>query len=865
MEAFIKPFKELEEYKSIVKEIESDTFPIYISGCIDSQKSHLLYGLGHRKKYNIIITYNELKAKEIYEDMRFFKDNVYLYPAKDVVFYSADIHSNYIVSKRLEIIRKIIEDEEAVIIMTIDSAIDHLPPLEITKAQKKHLKVGDILDLNSLKEELVQMGYEPVELVEGEGQFSIRGGIIDIYEVTEDSAYRLELWDDEIDTIRTMDVNSQRSIDKIEGICIYPASEMVVTKEQANKAIKKIEKEKNELIRKFERNDNKESLSQLMTIINELKERIIEFKNFNGIESYVHFFYDYTVSIFDYFDEENSIFFLDEPVRLAEKCELTIKEFQDGMLNRLEKGYLLPSQLEVVYNYQELITRLHKKKFILISTLTQNIKEIKTKSQFNITTKSIKPYNSSFEMLIKDLKYWQDKKYKTLLLAGSRTRAERLAKDLFERDLNAYYSVDFSKEVKEGEIVVGYGNLHKGFEYPLIQYAVISESDVFGKNKKKKKKKKQYEGKKIQSFTDLKVGDYVVHENYGLGIFKGIEKVEVESISKDYIKISYRDGGNLYIATNQLDLIQKYIGADGRKPKLNKLGSSEWKKTKTKVKKAVNDLARELVKLYAVRQEKKGFVYSKDTVWQKEFEEMFPFEETEDQLNAIEEIKEDMESGKIMDRLLCGDVGYGKTEVAIRAAFKAIQDGKQVAYLVPTTILAQQHYNNFVQRMKDFPVKVEMLSRFRSSKEQKRTIDDLRKGFVDIVIGTHRILSKDLKFNNLGLLIVDEEQRFGVSHKERIKHLKENIDVLTLTATPIPRTLHMSLIGIRDMSVLEEPPEERLPIQTYVLEYNEEMIREAIRRELGRDGQVYYVYNRVRNIEEITSKIKKLVPDANIV
>ena len=414
--------------------------------------------------------------------------------------------------------------------------------------------------------------------------------------------------------------------------------------------------------------------------------------------------------------------------------------------------------------------------------------------------------------------------------------------------------------------MVTYGNLHRGFEYPLLKFAVVTEGDMFGngQGKKRKKKKTSYQGRHIQSFSELSPGDYVVHENHGLGIYRGIEKIEQDKVVKDYIKIEYADGGNLYLPATKLEGIQKYAGAEAKKPKLNRLGGSEWHKTKTRVRGAVREIAKDLVKLYAARQDQEGFQYGPDTVWQREFEEIFPYEETEDQLDAIDAVKRDMESRKIMDRLICGDVGYGKTEIALRAAFKAIQEGKQVVYLVPTTILAQQHYNTFVQRMKDFPVRVDMMSRFRTPAEQKKTLEDLKKGLVDVLIGTHRVLSKDVEFKSLGLLIIDEEQRFGVAHKEKIKQLKENVDVITLTATPIPRTLHMSLIGIRDMSVLEEPPVDRLPIQTYVMEYNDEMVREAISREVARGGQVYYVYNRVNNIEEIAGHVAALVPDASV-
>ena len=442
-------------------------------------------------------------------------------------------------------------------------------------------------------------------------------------------------------------------------------------------------------------------------------------------------------------------------------------------------------------------------------------------------------------------------------------RAKRLAEDLRDYNLSSFYSEDLNRQVQGGEIMVTYGHVAEGYEYPMLKFMVISETDIFGKTKKKKKRK-TYEGQKIQNFSELKIGDYVVHENHGLGIYQGIEKIEVDKVAKDYMKISYAAGGNLYIPATQLDLIQKYASADAKKPKLNRLGGQEWHRTKTRVRGAVREIAKDLVELYATRQQQEGFVYGEDTVWQKEFEEMFPFEETEDQLLAIEETKRDMESRKIMDRLICGDVGYGKTEIAIRAAFKAVQEDKQVVYLCPTTILAQQHYNTFMQRMKEFPVRVDLMCRFRTAAQQKKTIEDTKRGLVDIVIGTHRVLSDDLQFKDLGLLIIDEEQRFGVQHKEKIKKLKENVDVLTLTATPIPRTLHMSLIGIRDMSVLEEAPVDRMPIQTYVMEYNDEMVREAIQRELSRGGQVYYVYNKVKDIDEITARIQKLVPEANV-
>ena len=534
------------------------------------------------------------------------------------------------------------------------------------------------------------------------------------------------------------------------------------------------------------------------------------------------------------------------------------------MKQRLEKGYLLPGQMRELFTCKEILGKLAGRRCISLVALDLKNPHLEIGTRLNIQSKTVNPYNNSFELLIKDLERYKKNGYQVILLSGSRTRAKRLADDLMAEGLNAFYSEDYDHEVKPGEIMTGYGKIKKGYEYPMLKFVVISESDIFGGEKKKKKRKRIYEGEKIASFTDLNIGDYVVHESHGLGIYRGIEKIEVDKTEKDYIKIEYAGGGNLYILATQLEQIQKYAGAGAKKPKLNKLGTQEGNKTKSRVKGAVREIAEDLVKLYAVRQNDRGFAFGPDTVWQKEFEEMFPFEETEDQDLAIAATKADMESTKIMDRLICGDVGYGKTEIAIRAAFKAVQDGKQVAFLVPTTILAQQHYNNFVQRMKDFPVNIDLLCRFRSSAEQKKTIEKLKKGQVDIIIGTHRLLSKDVVYKDLGLLIIDEEQRFGVAHKEKIKQLKTNIDVLTLTATPIPRTLHMSLIGIRDMSVLEEPPMDRVPIQTYVMEYNEELVREAISRELARGGQAYFVYNRVREIADVATKIAELVPEANV-
>ena len=802
MKAFLTPLQGFAEFEQIKEKSKTNKGILQVSGCMESQKSHLMYGLSGIAPYRLILAEDERRAREIYEDYRFYDRKVYSYPAKDLLFFQADIHGNLLIRQRMKVIKALLEEKELTVVTSIDGCMDFLESLEKIKEQLIHYESDSTVDIEQLKNQLVALGYERVGQVEMPGQFSVRGGIVDIYCLTEENPWRIELWGDEIDSIRSFDPESQRSLENLEELTIYPAVEHIGDKDM--------------------------------------------------------------VSFLDYFPEERTIIFLDEPNRLTEKGGAVEEEYRQSRMHREEKGSRnLPENW--LCSFEQLQKELNKRNCISVCALEPKQAGWKVREKFYLEVKSISAYNNSFELLVKDLHQYKKQGYRIALLSGSRTRAERLAKDLQEEGLAAFYGQDYDREICPGEIMVVYGHAKKGFEYPLIKFAVMTESDIFGQEQKKKKKKKNYSGSRIQDFAELSIGDFVVHEKHGLGIYRGIEKVEVDRIVKDYIKIEYRGGSNLYIPATQLDCLQKYSGADASKaPKLNKLGTQEWNKTKSKVRGAVKNIAKELVELYAVRQEKEGYVCGPDTVWQREFEEMFPYEETEDQLSAIEDAKRDMESTRIMDRLICGDVGYGKTEVALRAAFKEVQESRQVAYLAPTTILAQQIYNTFVQRMKEFPVRVELLCRFRTPAQQKKAIEDLKKGQVDVIIGTHRILSKDVQFKNLGLLIVDEEQRFGVTHKEKIKQLKKDVDVLTLTATPIPRTLHMSLIGIRDMSVLEEPPMDRMPIQTYVMEYDEETVREAINRELRRGGQVYYVYNRVTDIADVALRIAKLVPDARV-
>ena len=864
MRVLTAPLEELGEFEEIKRKLQESAAHAALTGCVESQKLHMVYGLGGGFRNRLIVTFSDLRVKELMEDYRFYDKNAVAYPARDLIFYQADVHGNQLVTERIKCLRRMLEGKPVTVITTFSSLMAPQIPLSAWKEHLLSVSVKGQADERELAQRLVNMGYEKSYQVEAPGQFSIRGGIVDIFDLTEENPYRIELWGDEVDSIRSFDVLSQRSLEKLSGVTIYPAGEMLLSDKRLKAGMDKIEKEGKAFAEKLRKDFHTEEAHRVEEQTGELLEQVYEFRNLLNLDAYVHYFYEDTVSFLDLFDRSKTCVFVDEPARVKEHADAVELEFRESMAHRLEKGYLLPGQMDLLYSVEEVAAKMERGRTVALSALDAKNPFFKADRKADIPVKSISSYNNSFETLIQDLKRYKKNGYRVLLLSGSRTRAARLAADLQEQELPAFYTENPDRELKAGEIMTFYGRVLKGFEYPLLKFAVISESDIFGADKKKKKKRKIYEGSKINDFNELKVGDYVVHENHGLGVYRGIEKVEVEKVVKDYIKIEYQDGGNLYVLATGLDVIQKYASADAKRPKLNKLGTQEWNRSKKKAQEAAGEVAKDLVELYAARQNKTGFQYGPDTVWQREFEEMFPFEETEGQLLAITSAKEDMESTRIMDRLVCGDVGYGKTEIAIRVAFKAVQEGKQVVYLVPTTILAQQHYNTFVQRMKDFPVRVDLLSRFRTASEQKKTIEDLKKGFVDIVIGTHRVLSADVVYKDLGLLIIDEEQRFGVRHKEKIKQMKENVDVLTLTATPIPRTLHMSLVGIRDMSVLEEAPNDRMPIQTYVMEYNEEMVREAIVRELSRKGQVYYVYNRVNNIADIAAAIQKLVPEAAV-
>ena len=863
-DAVLAPLMELSSFLELKAAVSESHTPVLATGVIDVQEIQIVAGLCRQMDCPaLMITHNEIRARELWQDMQFFRKDAVFYPAKDILFYSADVHSKDIIKQRLHILESLLLGQRPIMILSVEALFDRLLPKDVFSSFVITLRCGDELNLDDFFKRLILLGYERTEVVEGVGQFAMRGGILDIFSPTWEQAVRIEFWDTEIDSIRSMDIYSQRSIENLESIRIFPVAELAYEREQAIAAADKIFEEYDQvskaLLKKGLDDVQKRLEETMLSIVEQLREE----QTCHNAESFVNYFCDDTVSLLSYLPEDTVICF-DEPARIRQHIDILFQEYSQSIQSRMEKGVLLPSQSNMLLSYEQILMEAKGFPQVLFTTLLTQGTDFEVKKEVNFYGKGVPSFQKRMELFIDELKRLKKQQdSRILLLAGAQTRCERLVKELLEQGLVAAFVSDLSKKMEKGSLWVSTGKLSAGFQYPSIGFTVFSDKQLFGESSKKSRRKKK-KGAAIQSFSDLNIGDYVVHDNHGIGIFRGLEKITVENVSKDYMKISYANGSNLFVPVSQMDVIQKYIGSGAGQPKINKLGGQEWGKAKQKARSAVKILAQDLVSLYAKRMSAKGYAYAPDNLWQREFEETFPFEETEDQWAAIEDVKADMQSTRVMDRLICGDVGYGKTEVAIRAAFKAVQEGKQVAYLVPTTILAQQHFHTFTQRMADFPIKIELLSRFRTPKQQKESLESLKKGYSDIVIGTHRILSKDVMFKDLGMVIVDEEQRFGVSHKEKLKALSENVDVLTLTATPIPRTLHMSLSGIRDMSILEEPPQERHPIQTYVMENDMELVREAIQRELNRGGQVYYLYNRVQGIAEEASRLRKLIPNCNI-
>lgn len=854
---FAAPLLELEEYREILASIRSYTRPVSITGPSESQKGHISYALcSHCGCKGIFVAFNEMHARRLYDDLTFFMgEDVVFFPAKEIMLYDVEAKSYDTVYQRLAAIDRINRGEYSFVVTSVEALSHKMIRPEIFEQYVTEIDQDTRMEMEELIRRLVVSAYERVESVEKKGQFAVRGGIVDIFPVDKENAVRLEFFGDEIDSIRWFDTNTQRSTGRVDMVRILPAREMIFDHEKKKRILRSV---KNDLSAPGKKNHS------LSLKIEADMEHLKESWYFPGIDRYISYIADEPALLTDYV-KEDVILFMDEPARQQQRLENLLLEHEEICKALMGKGMLLPQGLEMFFDYTAVFASITKKKTVYLNTVNPDSIAARDSRTYGIPCRIIGSFQGSMEMLAESLSAWKQNRCRILLLSGTKGRGERLRESLSEKGLEAVYMDQIQQAVQPGQIIITRGSLNKGFEYPSAGFIVISDKEVFGQDRKKPAKSHgKHKGRPISFFTELDIGDYVVHQSHGIGQYIGMEKLAVEGVKKDYLKIRYQEGAFLYIPTNQMDLIQKYIGSEGKAPKVSKLGGTDWIKTKNRVRESLKQLAAELIRLYAQRAAVKGYKYSQDTVWQKQFEEQFPYEETEDQLKCIEEIKEDMESEKVMDRLLCGDVGYGKTEVAIRAIFKAAMDGRQVAYLVPTTVLAQQQYSSFIERLKDFPVTVEMVSRFRTQSEQKKILKEVRAGNIDVLVGTHRLLQKDIHFKNLGLLVIDEEQRFGVQHKERLKNMAPGVDVLTLTATPIPRTLHMSLTGIRDISVIEDPPEERYPVQTYVMEYNRDVIKDAIIRELGRQGQVFYLYNRVRTIDMRAAEIQEMVPEARV-
>lgn len=839
MNAFLEISKLYPEISAIETSIKNKKTPVFVSGVTGSQKNHLIYSIAKNLgKKALILTGDEREAAIIKEDLsQFFGENILLFKSKEYVFYDVEISTKEIEAQRISTLSQI--NNAPAVVASSTAAMQYTIPKNLLVSFTFSLKTGDEIDIASFSEKLVKMGYKRVFTIEGTSQFCIRGSIIDIFPVCAQNPVRIELFGDEIDSIREFDLLSQLSIENIDFVKIIPAREMII--DNADDVLEKIAKQKNE---------------NFYADIQKLD----EYGYFPSMDKYLPFVYDKLPTLLDYIGDDY-IVFADEITKISETAKVYAKEQSDIITDMLEKGVF--PKTKKPYFLSDCSLYFENFPSVYMSAVMYVGNDSKIKEIVNISAKTLPSYSGKTEFLFDDLSFWKKNGYRVILLLSSKSRLDAVKKSLDEEKIEAVIKENLDTMPESGQIFLSIGSLAKSFEYPSLKTVVLSDKS-FTVNSKAKKKHKKSSKNAIKSFEELHIGDYVVHRTHGIGQYVGIKQLEVDKVKKDYIKIKYRSGDYLYVPTNQLDFIHKYVGAQSQSVKLNRLGGSEWQKTTAKVKESVTELAEDLIKLYAERESIKGHVFSPDTPWQKQFEEDFPYEETEDQLTSIKEVKEDMEKGKCMDRLLCGDVGYGKTEVAIRAAFKCVMDGMQVAYLVPTTILAQQHFNTFKERMEPYCINVEMMSRFRTKKQQQKTAAALKTGSVDVVIGTHRILQKDISFKNLGLLIIDEEQRFGVGHKEALKKLKSNVNVLTLSATPIPRTLNMALVGIRDLSVLTEPPQNRYPVQTFILERNEAVIQNAIDRELARGGQVYYLFNRVENIERKTSEIRRMFPDARI-
>ncbi|MCG7340202.1 transcription-repair coupling factor [Staphylococcus sp. ACRSN] len=809
-------------------------------------------------KQLLVVTNNLYQADKLESDLlQFVESNqIYKYPLQDIMTEEFSTQSPQFMSERVRTLTALAQEKRGLFIVPLNGLKKWLTPVEMWQAHQLSIAVGDDIEIDDLLNKLVNMGYRRESVVSHIGEFSLRGGIIDIYPLIGDPV-RIELFDTEVDSIRDFDVETQRSESNLERVEITTASDYIITDEV-------IRHTKDKLKEAYETTRPKIDKS----VRNDLKETYESFKLFDAslfdhqlLRRLVAFMYDTPTTLIDYF-KSDAIIAVDEFNRVKETETTLTTEVDDFIQNLIESGKGFIGQTFLEYDGFEALLKNHPVTFFTLFTATMSVP---IQDIIKFSCKPVQQFYGQYDIMRSEFQRYIKNDYTVVVLAETEVKKDRIQSMLNEMHIPTF--IDSANENHNtGSAIITEGSLSEGFELPYMQLVVVTERELF-KSKQKKKPKQQKtltNAEKIKSYQDLKVGDYIVHIHHGVGRYLGVETLEVAGVHKDYIKLQYKGTDQLFVPVDQMDQVQKYVASEDKSPKLNKLGGTEWKKTKAKVQQSVEDIADELIELYKEREMSVGYKYGPDTAEQNDFELDFPYELTPDQSKSIDEIKGDMEVEKPMDRLLCGDVGYGKTEVAVRAAFKAVMEGKQVAFLVPTTILAQQHYETLIERMQDFPVDIQLISRFRTTKEIKETKEGLKSGFVDIVVGTHKLLGKDIHYKDLGLLIVDEEQRFGVRHKERIKTMKTNVDVLTLTATPIPRTLHMSMLGVRDLSVIETPPENRFPVQTYVLEQNTNFIKEALEREVSREGQVFYLYNKVQSIYEKREQLQMLMPDASI-
>lgn len=862
MNFLIDFFKNNESYKSLISNLKLKNTPIQCSGLVKTSIFHLLYSIfiDANRSCLVVIVENENRVNELYEELKNILDNVVVYPNYDIRFHNINSLESNLENKRIEVINRLVKKEKLLIITTAAAISKKISTPKFFKSHCIQIGIDDNIDMADLTEKLTKMHYDRVDFVESKGQFSVRGSIFDIFPVDYENPIRIEFFSDEIDSIRTFEINTQRSKEKLENVNIIPAKEMVLSKDDVKNILSGLTKdiEKLKKLTLFGKNiDN--SLEKFYKIYNDLKINY-HISNMDLLSPYIK--RGSFSTILDYL-QKDAVICTEDILKIYDKNLETEHLFYENITDLIENGEILDSHKNILVPFEKTLNRIKKFDIINLTMLLKRTKIINAKVSVNIKTLEAECFNRKFDYLFKTLKFKLQRGYKIVIFAGSNEMMESFKNILSDENINFISKDNLDFELKSSILVLSNLNFNCGFEIPEQKILFLTHKEIYGFSKKVNKKLKVKKSN-LLSYTDLNIGDYVVHENHGIGQYRGIEQIEVNGIIKDHILIMYKDNDRLYIPTDQMNLIQKYIGKDGYRPKLNRLGSSDWIKTKQRAKKALDEIATDLVKLYAKRDKIEGFSFSYDTPWQREFEDSFIYEETYSQLRAIDEIKKDMESKKPMDRLLCGDVGYGKTEVALRAAFKAIMDNKQVAFLVPTTILAKQHYETALERFGTFPIDIEMLSRFKTQSEQKEIIKNLKNGKINLLIGTHKLLSKNLDFKDLGLLIIDEEQRFGVKHKEALKQMKENIDVLSLSATPIPRTMQMSLVGIRDMSILDDPPEERISTSTFVLEYNDSVIKEAIYKEIDRGGQVYFVYNRIKDMDKMYKNLSKLLPDVKI-